>query len=190
MLLAPLGKCPLCGFGQVTTLDHFLSQSRYPTYSTLSYNLIPCCADCNKGKGSSIITEAEQISHLYFEDQAFDNDQWLFATIASTNPITITFTAIPPEHWNLSLSTRVQNFFKDLDLARRFGVEASAEVAGLKEMLHELETQERRSEHLQRTARVEYRIKANSWRTALYQSLAQNTWYQTEGYLMTTRQSD
>ncbi|CAD5379365.1 hypothetical protein OF001_U530002 [Pseudomonas sp. OF001] len=49
---APLGRCPLCGFGHASTLDHYLPKSKFPQFSILPLNLIPSCKDCNTGKGT------------------------------------------------------------------------------------------------------------------------------------------
>ena len=33
LISAPLGRCPLCGTRQVSTLDHFLAKSLYPLFA-------------------------------------------------------------------------------------------------------------------------------------------------------------
>ncbi len=44
---APNGKCPLCGIGTVTVLDHHLPKARYPNLSVCPFNLVPACDFCN-----------------------------------------------------------------------------------------------------------------------------------------------
>lgn len=184
MMLAPLGKCPLCGFGQASTLDHFLSKSRYPGFSALSLNLIPACADCNKGKGSAVLNDLNQTVHPYFESEAIENCPWLFAEIIKSTPITVRYFVKPPDSWSGDLTERVKNTFADLDLARRYAVEAAADLAGLRGMMHDIPTFEIRAEHLARIARIERRDRKNSWKAALYEALANTPWYLQEGYLL------
>ena len=50
MSLANTGKCPICGIGQASTLDHYLAKTIYPTYAVTPYNLVPVCKDCNFAK--------------------------------------------------------------------------------------------------------------------------------------------
>jgi hypothetical protein len=182
MMLAPMGKCPLCGFGQAETLDHFLSKARYPAFSVLCINLLPACASCNKGKGSSVLTEEAQILHPYFEEAIIEAESWLFAEVVESTPATVRYFVQPPNHWPHDLIQRILNYFTDLDLARRFAVEAAAEIAGLTALLDDLETNEARQAHLQRVARIERRDRKNSWKAALYEALAESNWFQDAGY--------
>jgi len=182
MMLAPLGKCPFCGFGQASTLDHFLSKARYPAFSVLCTNLVPACTDCNKGKGASVVTPNTQILHPYFERDVVETEPWLFAEVMESTPPTVRYFVQPPDTWPEDLLQRVSNYFKDLDLARRFGVEAAAEIAGLAELLDELGTQDLRQQHLSTVARVERRSRKNSWKAALFEALAANSWFQVTGY--------
>ena len=182
MMLAPLGKCPFCGFGQASTLDHFLSKARYPVFSVLCANLVPACTDCNKGKQASVITQDAQMLHPYFEGAIVEPDLWLFAEVVESAPATVRYFVQPPDPWPGDLTQRVVNYFSDLDLARRFAVEAAAELAGLAEMLDELGTQYLRREHLLLVARIERKSRKNSWKAALYEALAASDWFQNGGY--------
>lgn len=131
MMLAPLGKCPFCGFGQASTLDHFLSKARYPAFSVLCANLVPACTDCNKGKGAPVVTQDTQMLHPYFEGAIIETETWLFAEVIESTPATVRYFVQPPDSWLGDLTQRVANYFRDLDLARRFAVEAATELAGL-----------------------------------------------------------
>jgi hypothetical protein len=182
MMLAPLGKCPFCGFGQVSTLDHFLSKSRYPAFSVFSLNLVPSCSDCNKDKGASALTKNTQILHPYFEDANIETVPWLFTQLDETIPASVKYFVKPPEEWSAELTARVSNHFRDLELAKRFGIEAASELASLSDMLDLLETPEARAQHLQRMSRVERSKRTNSWRAALYEALTSSDWYITIGF--------
>lgn len=182
LMLAPRETCPFCGFGQATTLDHFLSKARYPAFSVLSTNLIPCCKDCNKGKGSAVLIENDQIPHPYFEHEEVETDVWLYAEILPTLPACAQYSVRPPDEWPDDLKRRITNLFDQLDLAKRFSVQAATELAGISKTIAELKTADDRAAHLRLTARGERRFFANSWKAALYQALAASDWFSDEGF--------
>lgn len=182
MSLAPLGKCPLCGFGQVSTLDHFLSKARYPSFSVLPLNLIPACTDCNKGKGAGVLDAQNQIPHPYFEVARIETDTWLYATVTKTSPATAAFSVIPPDYWPEDLARRVVNYVRDLNLSTRFAIEAASELASLSDILSRFETSQQIYEHLGLIAQAERSNRRNSWKAALYEALSESVWYREGGY--------
>ena len=182
MMLAPLGKCPFCGFGQVSTLDHLLSKSRYPAFSVLTFNLIPSCSDCNTGKGSSVLENGTQILHPYYEDAVVETVPWLFSELIESVPATVRYFVQPPTDWSADLTIRVTNHFRDLELAKRFGVEAASELASLSDILDTLETSDAREIHLLSISRVERKKRTNTWRAALYEAVAGSAWYKNDGF--------
>ncbi|MCK6405050.1 MAG: hypothetical protein L6Q60_03425 [Rhodocyclaceae bacterium] len=182
MLLAPLGKCPFCGFGQVSTLDHFLSKARYPSFSVLPINLIPACTDCNKGKGAGVLDGQNQIPHPYFEGSRIETDVWLYASVHETSPATAAFSAIPPDNWPADLARRVVNYVRDLNLTTRFAIEAASELASLSDILSRFETSQLIGEYLSLIAQTERLHRKNSWKAALYEALSGSAWYREGGY--------
>lgn len=67
-LIRALGApcCPYCGGMKVGhRVDHFLPRSRYPEFSILSDNLVPCCDDCNLHKSQYLPWEAPKILNPY-----------------------------------------------------------------------------------------------------------------------------
>ncbi|MCC7702247.1 HNH endonuclease [Janthinobacterium sp. GW460P] len=181
-ILAPLGKCPYCGFGHVSTLDHFLPKARYPALSILPANLVPSCSDCNKGKGSPVINRKTQGLHPYFEPENIETDIWLHANLIQTTPLTIEYEIKIPNDWDKDLKKRLKNHFKDFELSKRFSVEAATELASLIDMLDDLDILDDRINHLTRIARIERRVRPNTWRAALYDMLKDNNWYINGGY--------
>lgn len=183
----PLGKCPLCGFGHASTLDHYLPKSKFPWYSVLPINLIPACKDCNYGKSNKFATiEAEQLIHPYFESALIGKDQWLFASVQPTSPASVVFFSEPPMQWDTALKGRVSRHFYEYDLPRRFAVEAATEIAGLIPLLSSLASTTGEvgvKAHLDMVSRSTLKGEANSWKTALYQALAGAEWYWKGGYL-------
>ena len=79
MSLAKSGKCPICGIGQVSTLDHYLAKAIYPTYAVTPCNLVPVCKDCNFTKRDSALDPMCAPLHAYYDD--IDSVIWLKAII-------------------------------------------------------------------------------------------------------------
>lgn len=182
MMLAPLGKCPFCGVGHASTLDHFLSKARYPSFSVLVSNLVPACSDCNKGKGSSVLTAENQVLHPYYENVCVEHDEWLFSEVIESTPATVKFFVMPPDTWPPDLCLRVKNHFADLSLASRYAVEAASELASISDLFMILGSCELRRKHLSSIAIVEREKRTNSWKAALYEALSTNNWFQELGY--------
>ncbi|WP_157755111.1 HNH endonuclease [Variovorax boronicumulans] len=183
---APRGKCPLCGFGQASTLDHFLAKSSFPIFSVFPANLVPACKDCNHGKGGGVASvEAEQVLHPYFESAVIGQQQWLFASVEMTSPVTAIFYSQPPADWDAALRSRATRHFEEFDLARRFSVEAATEVAGLVPVLNllfEKAGEDGVKHHMDLMANSSRQVEPNSWKTALLQALAESEWYCKGGF--------
>ena len=80
MSLAVNGKCPICGIGPVSNLDHYLAKSLYPTYAITPINLVPECRDCNFNKRDTLIKSAtDSPLHPYYDE--IDNRIWLVAEL-------------------------------------------------------------------------------------------------------------
>ncbi len=63
-------RCPLCGVGESSTLDHFLPKERTPQFSVYSKNLIPSCGKCNTLKNDLFVdsnTGARHFLHAYYD---------------------------------------------------------------------------------------------------------------------------
>lgn len=182
MSLAPLNRCPFCGIGTVTTLDHYLPKAKFPIFSVLPNNLIPSCKDCNTGKLTNYArTKEGQTLHPYYDN--FTNEKWLFARVEQTSPVSISFFIDAPNEWNPIDKLRVKTHFIEYNLGKRFSIESSNELANLKEefTLFSLEPEDRRKE-LNKKATIAQRRYLNSWESALYQALAESDWYCSGGY--------
>lgn len=177
LMLAPQSRCPYCGFGQVSTLDHFLPKSYYPAFSVLPANLVPSCKDCNTGKGSGKLKADTQVAHPYFESDRVEKELWLRVVVRHTSPASVKYVVQTPVNWPADLAVRVTNHFRDLDLASRYGVEAGREVISIASYLDKLITPESVRKHLQITSEAEMELHKNSWESALYAALAASNWY-------------
>jgi len=62
-------KCPYCGFGEVSDLDHHLPGSRYKAFAIYARNLVPCCHRCNNKKRTIAgDTPDAQFVHAYLDE--------------------------------------------------------------------------------------------------------------------------
>lgn len=182
--------CPYCGIGPVETIDHFLPKGRYSSLSVMPVNLVPACRDCNTEKLDGIATSQGLTAHPYFEDQCVVNERWLWATIISTPMVHVEFRATPPIGWNIAVANRILNHFSDLDLARRYSIQAAGRLTyyatilnGLYEehagtsaedsisLIMNLSTQSERNAY-----------GLNSWQHALAAAIANDRWFIQDGY--------
>lgn len=171
---APIGRCPYCGIGDASTLDHYLPKAIYPILSVVPKNLVPSCKDCNTGKKASIASSSgTQCLHPYFDNQEVVSEQWIFAKIESTSPEVVIFYVCAPSHWDNTLKKRVESHFNDFNLARRFSIEAANELANKKYSWDETE-KKFGMETLISILSSDYnsclKKHVNSWRTAFYQA--------------------
>lgn len=176
-------QCPLCGFGQVKTLDHYLPKAKFPLYSVLPANLVPACRDCNTGKLASTANQAkEQSIHPYFDKAHFFSDQWLFATVEQKAPAAVRFYVQPPQSWDQLSKDRANSHFESFALSDRFSIEVANQLTVLLHELEDLSDEAMRREHLQQRAECYMKVHKNSWQTALHQALANSAWYCQDGF--------
>ncbi|KAB7661757.1 HNH endonuclease [Plesiomonas shigelloides] len=182
---APHGICPFCGFAQATTLDHYMPKKKFPSFSIIPLNLVPSCSDCNTSKNEGVAGNIqEQIIHPYYDYKLF-NEQWLFAEVNNTRPVSLTFFTNPPSHWEQTDIERVNSHFKDFKLAKRFSVQVANEISILR---YELEYDFNVSQEagVKQALTKKYLACAknhkNWWKTAMYQALASSIWYCDGGF--------
>ena len=182
---APEGLCPFCGFGQATTLDHYLPKAKFPQLSVLPSNLVPSCKDCNTSKSARIVTtKQKQCLHPYFDHHNFIDQQWLHGEVRHTKPATIRFFVKVPGHWDDISKARVQSHFKDFNLSSRYSLEASHRLAFLGDLFANLVWLDSVAVRQQLTGAAESgaRQHVNSWETAMFQALAESDWYCDGGF--------
>jgi len=181
---APLGRCPFCGIGHASTLDHYLPKTKFPQLSVVPLNLVPSCKDCNSGKSTTIATTAaDQCLHPYFDHKNYIDEQWLYAEVICTLPATIRFFVQAPAHWDNVSMDRVQSHFRDFKLGSRYSVEASNQIACLRETLSSFQNLFGDVKTLlEIEAKTHFNQHRNSWQTAMFQALADSDWYCEGGF--------
>ena len=171
-LAPPNSICPLCGIGQVTTLDHYMAKTLYPSLAVTPHNLIPACRDCNDPRGAVHFESAGDMTlHPYYDE--VQNLEWLSAVIVSTFPICVRYT-VSDTVLDSELRVRLSMHLEVFDLSNRYSKKAAEEISA-----HKLTYQamldnggiEGLREYLQLLYTSAYSVEKNSWRTALYRAL-------------------
>jgi len=176
--------CPLCGQRVVSTLDHYLAQSRHPALAVTPVNLVPSCADCNKAKLDAQPTRAsEQTLHPYFDD--VDAEVWLAARVEESTPPALVFSAEPPPEWDDVKRARVVTHFQTFDLGSLYSTHAAEELLNIS---HSLVLVAERGgvdglrAHLMEQAESRRATAKNSWQSAMYEALSKSEWFCEEGH--------
>jgi hypothetical protein len=181
-------RCPLCGLRSVATLDHHLPKSVFPEFSTLLANLVPCCHQCNLSKRDVIGTAANgRFFHPYFD--TLPDYELLVADVFVSDTVVVTYRV--EEHLSgagQEMARNIKFHFDRLDLATHFEAEANQEIfdhlhafrdffknGGAEGLAGKLET-------MAMSVRLERGI--NSWKTALYNSLARSTDFCAGGFAL------
>ncbi|MEV7740079.1 hypothetical protein AB0O75_50105 [Streptomyces sp. NPDC088921] len=175
---APLGRCLLCGNGEIGSLDHHLPKEALPLYVICPVNLVPACGKCNQMKGDRIGTTAGQRTLHPYYDRPGQTGRYLFADITGW-PVQFRVQARPD--WDAEFRARVQYHFDTFQLARRYA-EFSVSVVTADQWLHKKIRTEggipALTAHLREAAEQHARTHGiNAWDTALRYGLAESTWY-------------
>lgn len=184
MMAAVNDMCPFCGHRNVSTLDHTLPKASHPALAVTPINLVPCCKDCNHGKGTVFPTEAaEQWLNAYYDDISVD--RWLFAEIVEGAPPAAMFFVAAPDAWNEVTASRVQNQFERLGLAKLYASQAARQFQNARHALKEIYDSagpDGVQEDLNRRYISCTAVMVNSWEAALYQAASVSDWYCDGGF--------
>ncbi|MEQ8427422.1 MAG: HNH endonuclease [Gammaproteobacteria bacterium] len=187
ILISANDKCPYCGgIGRPRTLDHYLPKSKYPQFSVVPNNLLPCCRDCNSGnKQTSIATsEEEQVLHPYFDHDKFFNQQWINARVHPGNPCCLEYYVNPPCSWSHTDKARVLKHFNDFGLDARYSIQAGEELSILIDQRKghmEKFTNNQFSQYLSSIGSSSS-LFVNHWKKIMYQTLAADSWFCNENF--------
>lgn len=126
--LLPKGdRCPFCDQRNISTLDHILPKTLYPSLAVTPLNLAGACMECNKAKlDIAPTTQEEVVLHPYFDDLM--DDQWLVAEVVQQNPCAIVFDVFRPRAWDDLTETRVRRQFAIFRLPYLYSSQAAVSV--------------------------------------------------------------
>lgn len=184
MMAAVNDMCPFCGHRSVSTLDHTLAKAQHPALAVTPINLVPCCKDCNHGKGTAFAGEAaERWLNAYYDDVTAD--RWLYAMVVEGSPPIAVFFVDPPAHWDGVTATRVRNQFSRLNLTKLYASQAARQFQNARRALREI-YDSAGSEAVQEDLNRRYLscsdVMVNSWEGALYQAASSSDWYCDGGF--------
>jgi hypothetical protein len=174
--------CPFCGgIGHTYTLDHYLPKANFPIYSIHPANLVPCCRDCNTGKGNNVAASLDsQTLHPYFDRDFYFTEKWVSARLISVNDPVLDFYVDPPAHWQQACKDRVITHFEAYKLKRRYKVESGVELSTLihqrKTIMENLSPESFRQQLASISSCLS--LPPNHWKRVMYTTLSQN-----EGFL-------
>ena len=181
---APLGICPLCDLGSVTTLDHHLPKSDYPGLAVTPNNLIPSCMRCQGAKHRSVPrTAEEQTLHPYFDN--FESRPWLIAEIQRTAPASFTFRVDSLAQWDAITIERLRHHLTVFKIPALYASNAAQELNNIRKRLTDLFSVGGRDEvqsHLMEEAASRRAARLNSWQAAMYSAASRDGWFCQDGF--------
>jgi hypothetical protein len=170
-------RCPLCGHGTVSQLDHFMPKSSYPALCVDPLNLIPACSDCNMAKGDTRAgTPTELPLHPYIDD--IDSESWVDArVIHEDGSVRLEFFVSPPPAWDHVLAARCHNHFRLFGLRKAYALQANRQISEIRGYLKYLLSKigaDAVQRHLLDIASSSLTQRPNSWMGATYRSLSRD----------------
>lgn len=181
---SPNQRCPLCGIGTVTVLDHHLPKSSYPDLSVCPANLVPACDFCNNAKRAKYpLTAGEQTLHPYFDD--YTAQQWIYARLDTTGSPVLVFFVLPPPHWAQVDKDRVQRHFTVVKLGHAYTSNANDDLIPLRGHLANIAAQKGtvQVQAYLNDEMARYAGRPNSWQHVMYQTLSRDAGFVDGGYL-------
>jgi hypothetical protein len=177
-------RCPFCGHRDVSTLDHILAKSKFPEFTITPWNLVPCCADCNKAKGSiSPTSKDDQFLHPYYD--SLDRDAWLCSEIIQSKPAGVAFYVRAPTKWTQVTKNRVHHQFRKLGIAKLYAAQGGRELSNIRQqmtVLFDRAGQVAVKDHLTEAYESRSAVNLNSWQTAFYRAASKSIWYCEGGF--------
>jgi len=169
----------MCGFGEASTLDHYLPLSRYPEFSVFAMNLIPACARCNQLKGDSVgKTPAGQFLHSFFH--SVPSLALLVCRVdVESGALLVTFRIRQIQRVPADVLARMSHQFERLQLADRFQRQALNELGDRSAAFEQSVAPGANYPALRDRLRAEAKafgatLGPNHWKTALYRALRQS----------------
>lgn len=179
---APNARCPYCGQGYVSELDHYLPKTAFAATSVHPANLDPCCRDCNFAKRAYVPgNDAPALLHPCFDDDVVQIP-WLSATLergaASIPKVTFRVQLREP---NGPLLARLERHMEVFRLQDRFAAWSAQALSDFAIFLSTESgrslTREQAERYLHQNAVILSGGRTNSWEHAAYSAMADSDWY-------------
>lgn len=176
---AQLRRCPLCEFGEVTTLDHFLPQSQFCATILDPFNLVPVCKDCNFALLNFVASSAtDEGIHPYY----WKNEQsWLIGEVRHEEQPYIYFQPDFTSDFDAEKRSRISAYFGRLKLGDRLAVQSATAIQQISASIRSmrpLRDPNVISDHLTDYAlQLEPTFGPNYWHAVVLRTLAADEWY-------------
>lgn len=121
--------CPYCQINEAETLDHYIPKAKYPEFSVMPQNLVPCCYHCNGKKGEDWISGSSRLFfHSYYDK--LDGEIVLGVRLGKSKyGVSIEYYISDPGPAYAKLFNVVCEHFNRLGLAERYRKRASTYLA-------------------------------------------------------------
>lgn len=172
-------KCPFCMISAPNTLDHYYDKDSYPEFSVYTYNLIPCCSQCNSLKGTEIFTSENirKVLHYYYD--TIPENQVFVISIKLEKNIPVFDMALNIDETKEN-NLILKNQFEALQLFKRYNDQLNDHVSTLIDELYDYYCEDNDMSFIitmlktkAKSMRKKYGI--NYWLSCLYECLAQNS---------------
>jgi hypothetical protein len=176
-----VARCPFCGLGEASTLDHYLPKEENPQFSVLSKNLVPSCSVCNTRKSALVVdkhTSVRCFLHPYFDSIPTERFIALDVTLLS-DAIRFVFRMVRPTGMRNRTFQHLRSHFHLLRLADRYCIMSLGHLRDRRRALKRFYGRSRDADRVSRelmTGANDYEedYGINHWRAILYRTLAAN----------------
>lgn len=167
-LIAPVDKCPYCGMGEATTLDHFLPKSVYKELATCRLNLVPLCWKCNLEKKDK---DFNGFIHSYYQDFPLGVIFFkCFVEISKEGALIIDF-YVDGQHIEQILKKKLDNQIKAIELNERLRKECISYITSNFSIDDSFNDDSLRFFLADKIHKAKISLGANHWQTAFLQGL-------------------
>lgn len=178
-------KCPYCGVGELTDLDHHIPKSKYKAHAIYARNLVPTCHPCNKKKSTTANQDPNfQFLHTYFGN--LPAEPFFVASIhMAQHAFTATFKAIKTASMDEEEFQRLEFQIAKLELNDRYTAAVVTYLSIHKtsiEMMGDISPDVLEQWLTKAHSDSCYSFGVNHWQTALLKALADSQDFCAGGY--------
>lgn len=174
-------RCPFCGIGEASTLDHYLPKEENPQFAVLSKNLVPCCSVCNTRKSDMLLDKATSVRcflHPYY-DEVPDARFVVVDIVLHPAAIGLVFNVTRPTTMAEPTFEHLKSHFRRLRLADRYRIMSLEHLRDRRRALARFYGPEKDGQRVARELMTdandyEQEHGPNHWRAVLYRTLAGN----------------
>lgn len=166
-LFGKISHCPYCGFGEPTTLDHYLPKARYQALATCRLNLVPACRECNTLKDEDTL-----IPHPYYESYP----PGIFFFVCSVNWTGCFYTFrfhVDPGKLPKQLENKINGLIKAVNLSNRLCREVNSFIHDELHDAEKLPDDKIKKFIMEKADYYASTIGKNHWKTAALRGLAE-----------------